>query len=375
VVESSGALRTYTYKAFISYSHAADGRLAPALQHALHGFARPWYRLRAIRVFRDTSNLAASPHLWSSIESALGESEYFLLLASPEAAKSKWVTRELETFLQNNPSEKILLVLTEGELAWDPVTNDFDRSRTTAFPRLGRKIFAEEPLWVDLRDASSAEKLDTANPDFKGAVARLSSALRAIPLDEIVGQDVQQHKRAMRLLWSGIASLSILLSRRSSFGLDAQRQRDRAVQQMRIATLRSLVTEAKNSISNHPDLALIMAAEAAERANVWEARDALLSTLQNAAGVKTFLTGHTSYVASAVFSPDGKILASASGDKTIRLWDVASRQALGAPLTGHTSMVTSVAFSPNGKTLASAGWDKTVRGCGMWPPAKRWGRR
>jgi hypothetical protein len=80
--------------------------------------------------------------------------------------------------LQNNAPEKILLVLTDGELAWDALTNDFDGRRTTAFPQLGRKIVAEEPLWVDLRDASSAEKLDTANPDFKGAVARLSSALR-----------------------------------------------------------------------------------------------------------------------------------------------------------------------------------------------------
>ncbi|MDQ3698882.1 MAG: hypothetical protein M3373_12810 [Gemmatimonadota bacterium] len=41
------------YDAFISYSHALDGTLAPALQSALHRFAKPWYRLRARRVFRD----------------------------------------------------------------------------------------------------------------------------------------------------------------------------------------------------------------------------------------------------------------------------------------------------------------------------------
>ena len=45
------------YTAFISYSHAVDGRLAPALQSALHGFAKPWYRLRALRVFRDQASL------------------------------------------------------------------------------------------------------------------------------------------------------------------------------------------------------------------------------------------------------------------------------------------------------------------------------
>ena len=83
------------YKAFISYSHAADGKLAPALQTALHRFARPWYRLRAIRVFRDATNLSISPHLWGEIAKALAESEYFLLLASPHASASKWVRREV----------------------------------------------------------------------------------------------------------------------------------------------------------------------------------------------------------------------------------------------------------------------------------------
>ena len=74
------------YKAFMSYSHAADGRLAPALQSALHRFVKPWYRLRTIRVFRDKTSLSANPALWPSIEMALNDSEYFLLLASPEAA-------------------------------------------------------------------------------------------------------------------------------------------------------------------------------------------------------------------------------------------------------------------------------------------------
>ena len=41
------------YAAFISYSRAVDGRLAPRLKGALEGFGKPWYRLRAIRVFRD----------------------------------------------------------------------------------------------------------------------------------------------------------------------------------------------------------------------------------------------------------------------------------------------------------------------------------
>ena len=55
---------SFTYKAFISYSHAEDSALAAAVHTALHRFARPWYRLRAMRVFRDKTSMSANPALW-----------------------------------------------------------------------------------------------------------------------------------------------------------------------------------------------------------------------------------------------------------------------------------------------------------------------
>jgi WD40 repeat protein len=72
------------------------------------------------------------------------------------------------------------------------------------------------------------------------------------------------------------------------------------------------------------------------------------------------LEGHADWVSAVAVTPDGRRAVSASGDQTLRLWNLETGQTL-RTLEGHTDIVTAVAVTPDGRRAVSASWDRTLR--------------
>jgi hypothetical protein len=340
------------YNAFMSYSHAADGKLAPALQSALHRFAKPWYQLRALRVFRDKTSLSANPALWPSIEQALSESEFFLLLASPAAAHSQWVQQESDWWLKNRSSEKMLILLTDGDLSWDKSTNDFDWQCTTALPANLSGVFKYEPLYVDFRWVKTEDNLSLRHSQFRAAMLDIAAALHGRAKDELDGEDVRQHRRTRRVAWSaGAALMCLTLSSIVAAYL--------AIQQSQIAFSRELAASATSQLSVDPERSVLLAIEAAKASPTVQAERVLRHSLL-ASNVRAELRGHTDRIWHAAFSPDGKWVVTASQDQTARVWEALTGKG-SVELRGHTDRVMSAAFSRDGKLVVTMSDDGTAR--------------
>ena len=140
-----------TYDAFISYSHAKDKPIAAALQvgdaEARQAVVPAPGAARLSRRHQPVGDAAACGPRSSRRSS---QSRYLVLLASPEAAASPWVSKEVAYWLEHKSVDTLLIAVTDGELAWDDAVGDFDWRERIAVAAGAPGRFASEPKWVDL---------------------------------------------------------------------------------------------------------------------------------------------------------------------------------------------------------------------------------
>lgn len=179
----------------------------------------------------------------------------------------------------------------------------------------------------------------------------------------------EAHRRTRRLRWGATGLTVILIMTALLLGL-VLRQSNALRQEQVNSHSRELAAYALDNSDYDPDLSTLLAIEAAritEAAHI-SMNSHTIEALKRALAMqhtKFVLRGHEGAVRGAAFSPDGKYVATASWDKTARVWETATGKPVSV-LAGHEDHVSNVAFSPDGKYVVTASLDKTARVWADW---------
>lgn len=214
-------------------------------------------------MFRDESDLALTPALGSTISAALDGSRYFILLACPESAASTWVNREVAHWCDTKGTEHVLVVVTGGEVEWDPDAGEFSAG-STAVPDALRGRFTEEPLYLDLRWARDTPELSLGLSRFRAAIAQIAAPIRGLAPEELEGEDVRLHRRARLLARTAVATMAVLAIVAAVAAVVAVGNANRADRRAREALGRQLGLAALDLPAGELDQAFLLSLAAAD---------------------------------------------------------------------------------------------------------------
>ena len=404
-----GSLERMPYDVFISYSrHNADQ--ADKIERDLEKYPLPRdirKRLgrRHLNVFRDLSDMTGN-RLEPALELHLLNSQTLVVLCSPAARRSNYVSLEIHRFAELRDADQIIPVLIAGGANNDPMVD----AAEWAFPDALEDVLGSGPLAADLSQAWSTKgrraKLTRGSP-----WVQLVAGIVGSTTDDLTERIAKAERRRLQ---SMVAIAMVVLA----VVVMAVVQKNRADTQFR-ETVAARLAEHSGSLltgDRAPDVVrAIQEALASQSLSPTADRGVLLRALSDTSDTrKVIVTGRPMYlgmdvvpeaidmrqlnpVYSVVFSPNGRRIATAGAQ--VRLWDTETgkRRALfdtmlldmsvafrpdgqrivtggfqlqlwddsgkpiGEPLKGHSGSVQSVAFSPDGQRIVSGGADSTVR--------------
>ncbi|GAA3895006.1 hypothetical protein GCM10023084_54710 [Streptomyces lacrimifluminis] len=370
-----------------------DAGVLPLLSHAL---LATWQRRKAGRLtlsgYRAAGGIqgavaATAEHAWTGLDPAARTAARLLLLRLVRLGEDTQATRRRGTRRQlaaesTDPgkTEESLEALVRARL----VTLDAESVEITheallhAWPRLRdwidedrggnllrQRLEDDSRAWEESKRDSSllyrGSRLEQAHSWAKSA-GDTSLTRSAV---QFLAASVRLRRRTVLVSRAAVAVVVVLALLAGGAALIARQQRDDAV-------FENVLAEADRVQYTDPSLSAQLSLVAHElRPDDASTRSRLISIVNTP--LSTPLIGHTGAVYLTTFSPDGRLLATASYDRTVRLWNVAdpsNPRPLGKPLAGNASWVSSAVFSPDGRTLVSAGDDGTIRRWDLSDPAR-----
>jgi WD40 repeat protein len=209
-----------------------------------------------------------------------------------------------------------------------------------------------------------------ASHDKLALFASLGRAELSLPgsVPEFIALSERRMQRLAAIKVTAVSAIVLLAVLASAMGLEASRKAHEAeyqAMQARLAQSR-LLTEAASQRLKGSDVAAAQAIilEVLTNARIAQGRSpAAINVFQETRASDAqiaILSGHSDFLRSAVYSPDGMRIVTASLDKTARIWDARTGKQL-AVLSGHGDRVNSAAYSPDGTHIITASSDKTAR--------------
>lgn len=325
------------YNAFISYKHAElDNRIAGTIEKDLERYHIPakvrkktGYK-KIERIFRDTDELPITSDLSGTIEEALRNADYLIVLCSTNTCKSMWVEREIKLFLQTHSQDQILTVIADGEPA-DVIPKILQNREVVRINDRGEEeTFIEpvEPLCCDYRLSKREAK--------RVELPRLVATLIGCSYNELMHRQRQYKMRRMTAIMSLVMAVAVGFG---AYMLYSNRKINESYRQSLISQSKFLSNASGKLLDNERRIEAIQLALAAlpndenpDRPIVPEAEKAIASASlayvtrsgSNISSIWNYTMPET--VRTFEIAVGGATLSALDSGRNVRVWDTETRR-------------------------------------------------